>query len=81
VPPGKSDRVNVQWTRAGGGEPSCFRQDPAPCDRGANGWQFAKDAAGDEDRSRVVLCGAACESVKAEPAAKVDIVLGCDVVR
>jgi hypothetical protein len=81
VPTGKGEGVNVQWTHPNGGATTCFRQDPAPCDDGANGWQFAKDAAGKEDPSRVVLCGEACESVKAEPAAKVDIVLGCDVVR
>jgi Mg-chelatase subunit ChlD len=80
TPPGGSDLVNVQYSK-NGGEPTCFQQDLGPCEGGANGWQFAKDTAGTEDRSRVVLCGAACDTVKADPSTRVDVVLGCQVLR
>jgi hypothetical protein len=80
TPPGGSGLVNVQYS-VNGGDPTCFPQDPAPCDGGSNGWQFAKDASGDDDLSRVVLCGAACDAVKADPTTRVDVVLGCPSVR
>lgn len=80
VPPGGDGKVNVQYTQ-NGGTPTCFAQDTAPCDDVANGWQFAKDAAGNDDPSRVVLCGDACAAVQADPTAVVDVVLGCDVIQ
>jgi hypothetical protein len=79
TPPGGNGLVNVQYSRAGG-EPICFAQDAAPCEGGANGWQFAKDAAGNDDPTRVVLCGPACEAVKEDPTTKVDVVLGCPMI-
>jgi len=42
--------------------------------------ESSKDSAGGEDRSRVVLCGPACDTVKADPRTVVDIVLGCAVI-
>lgn len=80
TPPGGNGLLNVQYS-TNNGEPVCFSQDPSPCEGGANGWQFAKDAAGNDDPSRVVLCGAACETVKADPSTKVDVVLGCKSIR
>jgi hypothetical protein len=72
--------VNVQYSQ-NGGAPTCFAQDLAACDGGANGWQFAKDSFGNDDPTRVVLCGAACETVKADPTTVVDVVLGCPIVK
>jgi hypothetical protein len=75
---GRSTDVNVQYTSSSGQTPVCFSQDEAkPCDGGANGWQFAKLKDGTRDASRVVICGAACESIKRDPAARVDILVGC----
>jgi hypothetical protein len=69
--------VNVQF-RAGGTEaPACFGQVTGECSATADGWQFARDASGNEDLSKVVLCGAACERVRNDPAIQVDVVLGC----
>jgi hypothetical protein len=76
TPPGGSASINVQYSQ-NGATPSCFAHDPAPCDGGANGWQFAKHADGTDDLSRVVLCGAACDTVKADPTTVVDVILGC----
>jgi len=75
---GRSIDVNVQYTPSSGQTPICFAQDEGkPCDSGANGWQFAKLKDGTRDPSRVVICGAACESIKRDPAARVDILVGC----
>jgi hypothetical protein len=79
TPPGASAMLNVQAT-APGGSPTCFAYDTTPCDAGANGWQFVKDVAGNNDVSRVQLCGAACDMVKRDPSTVVDVILGCAVL-
>ncbi|MFI5309020.1 MAG: hypothetical protein ACHQ53_16820, partial [Polyangiales bacterium] len=75
-----SKNVNVQYRPGGTGDPVCLAFDERPCAGGANGWQFAKDAAGQDDLSRVVLCGAACDTVKNDPQIRVDVVLGCQAL-
>lgn len=82
VPPTKGvnpNDVNVQYTPGSGGTPICFQQEAkgAPCDDSGEGWQFAKDASGAEDTSKVVLCGKACEAVKKDVKARVDVLVGC----
>ena len=71
--------VNVQY-RPQSGQPECFAYDPAACSAGSNGWQFAKNADGSDDLSRVVICGSACEQVRADPMARVDVLLGCETI-
>jgi hypothetical protein len=71
--------VNVQY-RPGKGEPVCFAYDAAACGAGSNGWQFAKRADGGDDVSRVVICGSACDQVRADPMARVDVILGCETI-
>lgn len=73
------DKVNVQFA-GGAAAPICFGHDERPCQADASGWQFARKADGQMDLSRVVLCGGACDQVRADPAARVDIVLGCDTI-
>jgi hypothetical protein len=46
----------------------------APCDAGANGWQY--NAANDQIR----LCGDTCTAVRGDRGARIDVVLGCPVV-
>lgn len=79
TPPGGSARINVQYA-SGGGAPSCFAHVAGPCDGSESGWQFPKDPSGADDLSRVVLCGTACDEVRADPTAAVDVILGCDVL-
>jgi len=61
VPARASGNINVQYTKSGG-DPICFAEDTRPCDGGADGWQFAKDLAGNPDPTHVVLCGPACDN-------------------
>jgi hypothetical protein len=65
-------KVNVEYA-SGSGAPSTIPQDNSkPCDSPDNlGWQYA------QGNTKVVLCGAACEKVKADPQAKVTIEMGC----
>lgn len=75
---GNTSDVNVQYTPSSGQTPICFPADESkPCNAGANGWQFAKKQDGSRDTSRVVVCGPACDSIKKDPAARVDILVGC----
>jgi hypothetical protein len=70
------DQVNVQLTGSDG-TPTCFAYDDRACDAGADGWQFARNADGSNDLSRVVICGAACQQIRADTAVRVDVILGC----
>lgn len=67
------DKVNVVYTEHQGSEERLIAQDAAsPCDGGANGWQY------NADKSKVLLCGGACETVRR--AASIRIALGCESV-
>ena len=74
--------VNVQITDgADGAAPQCLsRDDTAAGDGGANGWQFATTPDGSIDRSKIVLCGAACARVDADAGARVDVLVGCETI-
>lgn len=72
-----SEHVNVQYRAAGTGEPTCLPYDDSPCEDGANGWQFAKNADGSDDLTRVVICGSHCDTIQSDVGAKVDVILGC----
>ena len=66
-------RLNVVLT-PGKGQARVIPQDERKaCNAGANGWQL--DAA----RGTLRLCGEACKLVRAEPEARLDVVLGCPV--
>lgn len=71
--------VNVQY-RSDKSPAECFSYDPAPCTAGSNGWQFAKRSDGSDDLSRVVICGSACDRVRADAMARVDVILGCETI-
>jgi hypothetical protein len=76
-----SSSVNVQYT-LGDAAPVCLEQSNAlPCDGGAEGWQFAKNADGSDDTSQLVICGSACAEIQSRTDAQVDIVLGCNTLR
>jgi hypothetical protein len=74
------ENVNVQYTLPGG-DPICIpRDETAPCEAGANGWQFATDPSGNRDTSKVVLCGPFCDTIENNPDAQVDVILGCESI-
>lgn len=79
TPTGAGPMLNVQVS-LNGEAPSCLARDNAPCDGGANGWQFPMGQNGAPDMSRVVLCGDACQMVKDNPASVVDVILGCPML-
>jgi len=79
TPAGGGESLNVQVSSKGGA-PTCLPLDNRDCSS-ANGFQYAKRADGKLDYGRVVLCGPACEMVKADPTAVVDVILGCAMLQ
>ncbi|MBK8996975.1 MAG: hypothetical protein IPM35_14675 [Myxococcales bacterium] len=77
VPPPKDggsidpNKVNVSFTPTGGSAGEVLQDNNNPCDQGADGWQW------DATKTKVLLCGATCEKVKADDGGKIDIVVGC----
>ncbi|HMI89841.1 MAG TPA: hypothetical protein VK509_00695, partial [Polyangiales bacterium] len=68
------ERLNVNYSPADGSEPKLVPQDSRkPCDRGADGWQYAPRAA------KIRLCGATCDRVLGDRGGRLDVVLGCPV--
>jgi hypothetical protein len=68
------DLVNVVYSPGDGSKPSVIAQDTrAPCNTGADGWQYAEDGA------TIRLCGPTCDSVRRDVGSRVDVVLGCPV--
>lgn len=66
------DQVNVSFKPSGAAQEQPVLQDPSkPCEGGASGWQYTPD------RSRILLCGPACQAVKNDPGGQVAITLGC----
>lgn len=66
--------LNVVYSPSSGAEPKVVFQDTrAPCDAGADGWQLTADD------TRIRLCGASCDTVRTDPGARVDVVIGCPV--
>jgi hypothetical protein len=68
--------VNVIYTPgSGAANAKIVAQDTAQaCDSGANGWQYSAD------NTKIRLCGGICDTVRADPGARVDVALGCPVV-
>jgi hypothetical protein len=67
-------RLNVVYSPGDGRAPQVvLKDDRMPCDAGASGWQYSEDA------SRIRLCGSACDRVRQDAGARVDVVLGCQV--
>ena len=69
------DKVNVSLTLGDAGAATLIpRDDAAPCGAGADGWQYSPD------QSKILLCGPACDLVKASLDARVEIAIGCKSV-
>lgn len=65
-------RVNVKVVSPDGKTTTDILQDKsAPCDMGANGWQYNADG------TKILLCGDACTEVRKAVGVKVDVEFGC----
>jgi hypothetical protein len=68
------NKVNVNFTPGGSAPVPILQDNTAPCDQGADGWQYA------DNDTKITLCGPSCAKVKADPLARIDIVLGCATI-
>jgi hypothetical protein len=66
------DLVNVLYTPEGADTETIARE--ASTDECNEGWQYSADG------KNIVLCGAACERVRAEPNGTVEVLFGCETV-
>lgn len=72
-PPGKTldtGRVNVNYTHGDGKVSTILHDGSGMC---SAGWKYDSDA----NPTKIVLCGADCDTVKADQGAKVDVIFGC----
>ncbi len=68
-------KVNVDYYAGGGPDRTpILKDDSAPCDAGASGWQYS------DDQAKIRLCGPACGAVQGDQGGKIQIVLGCETV-
>jgi hypothetical protein len=67
------DRINVVFTPSTGKARVLPQDTRFNCDAGANGWQYGTG------NTSIRLCGATCNEVRSEPAARLDVVLVCPV--
>ena len=67
-------RLNVVYTPHAGAARVIPQDLSAPCDRGADGWQF------DSEKQLIRLCGNTCTAVLNDRGANVTVVLGCPVI-
>lgn len=69
------DKLNVDYYRSGGTTDAdrvpLFRDDA--CTSGADGWQYTDPTA----KTRIKLCGPACDTIRADLAAKVQVSISC----
>ena len=64
---------DVIYTHGDGTEETIYKDDTVECSDSTNeGWQYAPN-----DNSKILLCGEACEKVKADSQASISIQLGC----
>jgi hypothetical protein len=68
------NKVNVNFTPGGSAPVAILQDNTAPCDQGADGWQYS------DNDTKITLCGPTCAKVKADPLGRIDIVLGCITV-
>ena len=72
IDPGET---NVEWDPMDGtGSSTILMDDSAPCDSGAEGWQW------NEDFTRIRLCGGICDTVQNNPNGRITIVVGCQTL-
>jgi hypothetical protein len=65
------DKVNIVFTPTEGSEVT-FVRDDRDCETEADGWQYTSEA-----KEKVVLCGDACEQVRAPSGGRVRVFFGC----
>ena len=69
-------KVNVRWTGAAGSENLPYVESADKCDPTRGGWHYDVNPSTGTP-TRVRLCEASCKKIKADPAARVELLFGC----
>lgn len=74
---GKADpnKVNVKYESGTGTTTTIPKDEAHPCDSTNQGWQYT-----DSTKTKIVVCGATCDTIKADPKGSLSVELGCDTV-
>lgn len=74
---GKEDpnKVNVKYTSGGGTTTTVPKDEAHPCDQTNQGWQYT-----DASKTKIVVCGATCDTIKSDPKGALSVELGCETV-
>jgi hypothetical protein len=67
-------RLNVVFTPHTGPARVLVQDTHAPCDGGADGWQYSPAL------DQIRLCGKTCATVRNDSGGRIDVVLGCPVI-
>lgn len=72
---GKEDpnKVNVKYTSGGGTTSTIPKDEVHPCDQTNQGWQYT-----DASKTKIVVCGATCDTIKSDPKGALSVELGCE---
>ena len=63
--------VNVLFTQGNGVQKDIYQDTGSPC---TGGWQYSPDG------QQILLCGTACDEVKADKMGRIDILFGCETL-
>ena len=72
------DKLNVTYTPTSGGASTVPRVDSQAACGTADGWFF--DGSGASPATTLAVCPATCSALRADPHARVDVVIGCETV-
>jgi hypothetical protein len=74
------DRVNVRTSGGGGPQEPVYVTSADRCQPVQGGWYYDPPPAPGTTPTRLVLCPATCDRLRADPAARVELVFGCATV-
>ncbi|MBI5533527.1 MAG: VWA domain-containing protein [Deltaproteobacteria bacterium] len=69
------DKVNVVFTDGDGKATTIVKDDTKPCDQTNTGWQYT-----DGNKTKIVVCGPTCDTIKGDPKGSLSVQLGCETV-
>jgi hypothetical protein len=74
------DRVNVRTTSTAGTQEPAYVGSADRCQAAPGGWYYDPPPSSTTTPSRLVLCPSTCERLRADPAARVELIYGCTTV-
>jgi hypothetical protein len=73
-------KVNVRTTTQAGAAEPAYVTSAGQCKPDKGGWYYDPAPSATATPSRLVLCPATCDGLRADPGARVDLVFGCTTI-